>query len=272
MHDVAFDVMVYVIHIKLICVKLYILYTLHNTLHTDDVKANFKRLTKGVIMAHNINQIVLTGGPCAGKTTALRYLNQYFQNDRRSLLLVPETATEMIKAGFDAESGSPEFERAFMQRQLAKEAAVQAQLAAARAVGQQVLVVYDRGLMDARPYISESDFQQIMDEFDTNEAEILARYDAVFHLVTAARGMAEHYQQHAGRRESPERAVAIDQLTWQAWENHPQHYRIDNQSSVDRKMACLATELTRVAPRLPRFLAQAGHVWDAVANDPVRYK
>ena len=46
-----------------------------------------------------ITKIVLTGGPCAGKTTALSWINNYFTNRGYTVLFVPETATELITNG-----------------------------------------------------------------------------------------------------------------------------------------------------------------------------
>ena len=47
----------------------------------------------------NVKKIVLTGGPCAGKTTALTWINNYFSNRGYNVLFVPETATELISNG-----------------------------------------------------------------------------------------------------------------------------------------------------------------------------
>ena len=47
----------------------------------------------------NIHKIVLTGGPCAGKTTALNYIESYFSKRGYTVLLVSETATELMTSG-----------------------------------------------------------------------------------------------------------------------------------------------------------------------------
>ena len=46
-----------------------------------------------------VSKIVLTGGPCAGKTTALTWINNYFSQRGYTVLFVPETATELISNG-----------------------------------------------------------------------------------------------------------------------------------------------------------------------------
>lgn len=46
-----------------------------------------------------ISKIVITGGPCAGKTTAMNWIQNAFTNRGYMVLFVPETATELISGG-----------------------------------------------------------------------------------------------------------------------------------------------------------------------------
>ena len=46
-----------------------------------------------------ITKIVLTGGPCAGKTTALSWIQNNLPKYGYTVLYVPETATELIGGG-----------------------------------------------------------------------------------------------------------------------------------------------------------------------------
>jgi dephospho-CoA kinase len=48
---------------------------------------------------HPIIRICLTGGPCAGKTTALVSLNQVLTQLGFKVLQVPEAATMLMKGG-----------------------------------------------------------------------------------------------------------------------------------------------------------------------------
>jgi thymidylate kinase len=47
----------------------------------------------------NIVKIVLTGGPCAGKTTGMSWIQNAFTQMGYAVLFVPETATELISGG-----------------------------------------------------------------------------------------------------------------------------------------------------------------------------
>ena len=54
---------------------------------------------------HPITRICLTGGPCAGKTTALATLSVVLQQMGLKVLLVPEAATILMKGGAFIETG-----------------------------------------------------------------------------------------------------------------------------------------------------------------------
>ena len=46
-----------------------------------------------------ITKIVITGGPCAGKSTAMSWVQNAFTQMGYAVLFVPETATELITGG-----------------------------------------------------------------------------------------------------------------------------------------------------------------------------
>lgn len=56
-----------------------------------------------------------------------------------------------------------------------------------------VLVVCDRGMMDNKAYMTENEFANALQLLDCSETELRDEYDAVFHLVTAAKGAKEFY-------------------------------------------------------------------------------
>ena len=47
----------------------------------------------------NLTKIVITGGPCAGKTTALSKLEKHFTGLGFRVIFINETATELILNG-----------------------------------------------------------------------------------------------------------------------------------------------------------------------------
>jgi len=51
-----------------------------------------------------IRKIVLTGGPCAGKTTGMKRIREAFESIGYKLVFIPETATELISGGVSPHS------------------------------------------------------------------------------------------------------------------------------------------------------------------------
>ena len=47
----------------------------------------------------SVTKIVITGGPCAGKTTGMSWIQNAFTERGYIVLFVPETATELISGG-----------------------------------------------------------------------------------------------------------------------------------------------------------------------------
>ena len=47
----------------------------------------------------SISKIVITGGPCAGKTTGMSWIQNAFTERGYTVLFIPEAATELISGG-----------------------------------------------------------------------------------------------------------------------------------------------------------------------------
>ena len=50
------------------------------------------------------------------------------------------------------------------------------------------VVLLDRGMADAMAYIDEEEFADLVGRLGMTPKEVMARYDSVVHLVTAAKG------------------------------------------------------------------------------------
>lgn len=184
----------------------------------------------------SVTKIVLTGGPCAGKTTAQARIDEHFTSRGYKVLFVPETATEMITAGLNpSRVGLEGFEAALMKLQREKEAVYDS---AAQAMGGNVLVVCDRGMLDNAAYMPKDLFKQTLDNLGTNVVEARDSYDAVFHLVTAANGAEDAYTtaNNAARSETVDEARTIDEALISAWTGHPHMRIINNEGTFDEKI------------------------------------
>ncbi len=56
-------------------------------------------LMDGLIDKKRIHRVVLTGGPCAGKTTSINRIRNFFENIGWKAFCVPETASVLLSSG-----------------------------------------------------------------------------------------------------------------------------------------------------------------------------
>ena len=193
-----------------------------------------------------ITKIVITGGPCAGKTTGMSWIQNVFSKLGYLVLFVPETATELIQAGIAPKlcKTNGDFQRNLLTLQLDKEKVFEQ--AAGTMKASKVLIVCDRGALDNKAYMDNLEFAQLMEHLGTNEIELRDNYDAVFHLVTAAKGAKEFYTtaNNSARSETPEEAAALDEKLIAAWTGHPHLRVIDNSTNFEDKMKRLIGEIS----------------------------
>ena len=207
-------------------------------------------------MSKKITRIVLTGGPAAGKTTLIsRILKEFTPEDGWKVIMIPETATELISGfgigPFPGCMSMLDFQYFVIEDQLHKERLA---LKAAEAVPEEkVLIIHDRALFDDKAYISDGEFRTVLAHFGKTEEEILAGYDAVLHLVSCAKGAEFAYNYgNAARYETVEQARAIDDKTIRAWSAHPSLHIIDNsvdfEDKINRAIAAIYRVLGREVP------------------------
>ena len=192
-----------------------------------------------------ITKIVVTGGPSGGKTTGMSWIQNAFSKLGYTVLVVPETATELIGGGVTPWTCGTnlDYQRCQMRLQLEKERLFEQ---AARTMNaEKILIVCDRGAMDNRAYMDGLEFSQVLDDIERSEVHLRDSYDAVFHLETAAKGAVDFYttENNKARTETPEQAVAVDDKLIAAWTGHPHLRIIDNSTDFREKMKKLIAEI-----------------------------
>ncbi len=194
-----------------------------------------------------ITKIVITGGPCAGKTTALEHIRTVFSEKGYTVIFIPETATELISGGIApwTTNTNQNFQHCLLMLQCEKETYF-TWGAERLKENSKLLIVCDRGAMDNKAYTYNDEFSNILNLMNTTEEALLSRYDAVFHLVTAANGAEEFYtlSNNNARYETIDEARALDERLINAWKNHPHHVVIDNSSDFKGKLNCLTEKIS----------------------------
>ena len=201
-----------------------------------------------------IKKIVLTGGPCAGKTTALVKITEYFSGFGYKVFNVPEVPTIYSTAGWNYLTPNRDLyyqgERAILETQLALEDQF---TKLAEVCTKPVLIVCDRGTMDISAYIKPEEWEEITHMAGTSTNELHERYDAVLHLVSAADGAEQYYTTatNATRYEKADEeglrvARALDKKVINAWSGHSHLRVINNHDDFNAKLNRVIKEISNV--------------------------
>ena len=196
-------------------------------------------------------RFALTGGPCGGKTTGMARVFSFLRERGFDVITVPEPFGLVRSNGlsldfFQTEGMGEIVQEAVLDTQMSMESNTERIL---RARGKPSVSLSDRGSMDSRVYVSPEEFEKIMKRRNTNLVELRDhRYDAVFHLVTAADGAAHAYslENNWVRTETPEQAILMDRKTQKAWIGHPHFFVIDNTTNFEGKMTRLIDIISKI--------------------------
>ena len=214
-------------------------------------------------MERNIKRIVLTGGPCAGKTTALARIVEHFSSLGYQVFTLPEVPTMFTAAGMNYLTTNKAYfyegEKATLEIQLALEDKF---MRMAQECGEPSIIVCDRGTMDISAYMEPEMWERICYAVGTSSAELRERYDAVLHLVSAADGAEQYYttannaQRYEEMNEEGLRiARSLDKKVIKAWTGHPLLRVINNHDDFDAKMRRVLKEISSVL-ELPQPIEQ----------------
>lgn len=183
-------------------------------------------------------RIVLTGGPCAGKTSALAHLHRELTRHDLKVYHVPEAATLLAQMGASLRGKSPDYVFALQESILRlliqmEEAAIRIAKAASGAA----VILSDRGTMDASAYMPNGQWEALLALAGWTVPGLCEdRYDGVIHLVTAANGAEIHYKTNVIRTETLAEAQTLDRRVLKAWSRHPRLRVIDNRTDFAGKL------------------------------------
>lgn len=203
---------------------------------------------------NSIKRIVLTGGPCAGKTTALVKVIEHFSSLGYKVFTIPEVPTMFTQAGMNYLTSNKAFffegEKATMRTQLSLEDSFYQM---AKTIDGPVLIICDRGTMDISAYLSEEQWNQIIGDLGYTTHQLRERYDAVLHLVSAADGAEQYYttSNNAQRLEQADEkglqiARQLDKKVIEAWTGHPHQRVINNHDDFNNKLNRVLKEISNV--------------------------
>lgn len=187
---------------------------------------------------NNIKSIVLTGGPCAGKSEGVEELKKFLTDLNYKVITIPELATETRQNGFICSEGTIsqiDFQKVIFEMQIFKEDLYKKVM---RKSEEKVVLLLDRGLLDGKVYLPEKEFKKILDIHKLTEEEIFKRYDAVFHMESTAVGDAEFYNRETNqyRFSSAEQAKLQEKKTIEIWSKHKNFHFIPIEEEFENKI------------------------------------
>uniref|UniRef100_A0A0K0FK30 AAA_28 domain-containing protein n=1 Tax=Strongyloides venezuelensis TaxID=75913 RepID=A0A0K0FK30_STRVS len=190
----------------------------------DDVNKKERRIYK----------LVLTGGPCGGKTTGQNRLISFFEGMGWKVYGVPETASILIASGVKFCELNEEQVYTFQKDLLLTMLRIEQTFfnLAELEKEKDVLIICDRGTLDPSVYISKEGWNSIINDLNLSQFDLRDnRYNHVIHMVSAADGAEEFYtlSNNAARTETISQAIELDRKTREAWIGHPYVDVVDNQ-------------------------------------------
>lgn len=176
-----------------------------------------------------MKKIVLTGGPCAGKTTALLMLKKRLEKKGLHVVLFSEIASQVLQENIHPNKiGLYEFQKEIFERQKREED---------KLCEQCDLVLLDRGLIDHKAYLPKEMFELLLKEEEVTLDSLYHRYDGVLILQSGASVGKYRKETNRVRLEEKDEALKIDEEFVKVWSRHPHSVRIEAKEIFDEKVA-----------------------------------
>lgn len=186
-----------------------------------------------------VSKICLTGGPCAGKTTALSKIEKELTDLGYKVFIIDEVATRLINAGikpFGNDSISMlEFEDIVLKEQLTQEECYEK---VAKLLDKKCVIICDRGIFDIKSFIGQKEFEYLLRKYNLSKIKYMDNYDLVIHMNTAAKGAEEFYtnENNKARSEDITEAIKRDDRCQESWSFHSNFKIIDNNTDFETKV------------------------------------
>lgn len=194
----------------------------------------------------DVIKIVLTGGPCSGKSTALEMLKKHYENKGYTVIDMPESARILINKGASRDDMLL-FEGEVIAHQLDAEACIDKQIAEMNS--DKILVLYDRGIADALSYVTPEQSLSLQSKFSLDLISIWSRYDAVMLLETAG---TNNYIKDYNRHENREQSLYAQDTLLDVWVGHPHLRFIKAAGNFDDKLKALISEIDCILCNIER--------------------
>jgi hypothetical protein len=188
-----------------------------------------------------VARVVLTGGPCAGKTSCLQAIRERFAGQ---VITAPEAATLVLGSGFPPPGHEcipcplDEWIRAFQATILAIQDEVEASFERLARTGRIRLLLCDRGILDGAAYWPGGR-EAYLKHFGLSLEDCFTRYQSVLHLQSVVESHPHLYGTtgNAIRYEDVEAAFRVERAVRDVWAGHPGLHVIPGEPNLEGKVA-----------------------------------
>lgn len=186
-----------------------------------------------------VSKICLTGGPCAGKSTALAKIERELTDLGYKVFIIDEVATRLINRGIkpfgDDSINMFEFEQIILKHQLKEEESFEK---VCNMINKKCVILCDRGIYDIKSFLTNKEFDELLKENNLSKLSLMDNYNLVIHMTTAAKGKEEFYttENNKARSEGIKEAIIRDDKCMDAWSFHNNLKIVDNSTSFDEKI------------------------------------
>ena len=192
----------------------------------------------GVLKAN----IVLTGGPCAGKTTTIAKVKEDLESLGYHVLLLNECATEIINGGIrpfgDNQVSVFDFQNEILNLQIFKEKRY-LDIISKLPEDAKCIILSDRGIMDSKAYLGSELFTKLLEKNNLKEEDLGQQYDMVIHLVTVAANNQNKYNNSTNSarfEEDIDEVLDLDRRTNEVWQKHKNLKRVEATGTIEEKI------------------------------------
>lgn len=190
-------------------------------------------------------KIVLTGGPCGGKTDSIEFLFKKLIEQDYLVKIVDETANSLLKLGYmpSVNISTFDFQNLLFKIQFLNEYMSE---------GKPNILLCDRGLFDGKVYIGNDDFQKILDLNKVKEKEVFSTYDGALYF----RSISYQYPDEFSKKriyESPEVGKIRDERCKEIWIDKIIPCNYDNLDGFENKQKMVYLALKKQLEHLKQI-------------------
>ena len=179
-----------------------------------------------------MKKILITGGACAGKTTVLKMIHNYLQENNYIVKIIEEVPTKLINKKITPEKiGKMEFQKLIIKTQIENENNCN------QNCNQTEIIIFDGSPIDSMKFITREEFDEFVKKYNSSFKKIISGYDGIIFLETVAKDFPELYsnENNKARLTDVEAAIVRNDKLFNIYNNNSKIYLIKPNKDIEVK-------------------------------------